>query len=100
MKQSINTSNGHNFDDLAPKFQRKIYGGIKGRVRLAVLKDLAQFLPRAFDKTNIRPLRILDAGGGYGPFSLYLAQIGHHVTLCDISTKMLEKARQLIEQKN
>ena len=30
-----------NFDDLAPRFQRKVYGGIKGQIRLAVLeKDL------------------------------------------------------------
>ncbi len=99
MKQS-NKSNGQNFDDLAPKFQRKIYGGLKGRLRLAVLEnDLAQFLPEAFDKPTHKPLRILDAGSGYGPFSLQLAQMGHHVTLCDISKKMLGRAAQQISEK-
>ncbi|MCF6246567.1 MAG: methyltransferase domain-containing protein [Desulfobacula sp.] len=100
MKQSKKNYNGRNFDDLAPKFQRKIYGGFKGRVRLAVLqKDLSQFLPRIFDNPNRRPLRVLDAGGGYGPYSLQLAQMGHHVTLCDISGKMLEKAAQRVSKK-
>lgn len=94
---------GRNFDDLAPKFSKKVYGSIKGRVRLAVLKnDLARFFPcavRPVDDTRT-PLHILDAGSGYGPFSLKLAELGHCITLCDISAKMLEKADRDIMQKN
>ncbi|MFH2058073.1 MAG: methyltransferase domain-containing protein [Pseudomonadota bacterium] len=100
---AINPSSDKNFDDLAFKFQKKIYGHLKGRIRLAVLKnDLAQFYPIALQPSTLKnghhaPLRILDAGSGYGPFSLNLARMGHHVTLCDISLKMLEIARQEIE---
>jgi S-adenosylmethionine-dependent methyltransferase len=91
---------GKNFDDLADKFQHKVYGGLKGDIRLAVLeKDLSQFFPSAVTKPGKTgsPLHILDAGGGYGPFSLELARLGHHVTLCDISARMLEKAEQRIK---
>ena len=46
-----------------------------------------------------RPLRILDAGGGFGFFSQKLAALGHQVVLCDLSADMLdEAARQLAEQ--
>ncbi|MCG8614623.1 MAG: methyltransferase domain-containing protein [Desulfobacterales bacterium] len=87
-----------NFDDLAPKFRRKVYGGLKGQIRLAVLeKDLGEFFPRALADAGDRPLNVLDAGGGYGPFSLGLARLGHHITLCDISTEMLDIARERFE---
>jgi tRNA 5-carboxymethoxyuridine methyltransferase len=83
-----------NFDDLAPRFQRKIYGGLKGRIRLAVLeKDLEEFYPRALLPAQGQPLNILDAGGGSAPFSIGLANLGHHITLCDLSENMLEQAR-------
>lgn len=79
-----------NFDDLAEKFQRKIYGGLKGRVRLAVLqRDLENILPSIPAGNS---LRILDAGSGQGALSLRFAQMGHQITLCDISEKMLELA--------
>jgi len=90
---------GRNFDDLAPKFKRKIYGGIKGRIRLAVIKrDLTLFCPGAL--VNRSPMKILDAGSGYGPFSLELARLGHGITLCDLSEKMLDMARDTIEREN
>lgn len=82
-----------NFDDLAPRFQRKVYGGAKGRIRLAVLeKDFQEFFPAAVEEAGERPLRILDAGGGTGPFSMELARLGHEVTICDLSRKMLDQA--------
>ncbi len=83
-----------NFDDLAPRFQRKVYGGLKGRIRLAVLeKDLKEFYPQALLPADQgRPLNILDAGGGSGPFSIGLAKLGHRITLCDLSKKMLAQA--------
>ncbi len=82
-----------NFDDTAHRFKHNIYGGMKGRIRLEVLqRDLA---PHLTDK----PLSILDAGGGQGQFSLPLAEQGHHLTLCDISEKMLQHAQDTIDER-
>ncbi len=84
-----------NFDDLAPRFRRKVYGGLKGQIRLAVLeKDLREFYPPAMAPADDKSLNILDAGGGYGPFSLGLARLGHEITLCDLSANMLDLARE------
>lgn len=48
-----------NFDDIADKFSRNIYGTAKGKIRQAVIwDDLQQLLTQLPD----RPLRILDAG--------------------------------------
>ncbi|MCB1649225.1 MAG: methyltransferase domain-containing protein [Pseudomonadales bacterium] len=88
----VSLDTDRNFDDLAPRFARNIYGGLKGEIRLAVLRrdfQDCQALATAGGKT----LRILDAGGGQGQFSLQLAAQGHEVTLCDISTQMLQLAR-------
>jgi ubiquinone/menaquinone biosynthesis C-methylase UbiE len=41
-----------------------------------------------------RDARMLDAAGGTGRISLPLAKMGYSVTLCDISPRMLEVARQ------
>lgn len=96
-----NMNKDRNFDDLAPRFQRNIYGGLKGRIRLAVLEnDFQEFFPQALLPANGLPLRILDAGGGRGPFSLPLAELGHHVTLCDLSAEMLKLAKAEITEKN
>jgi S-adenosylmethionine-dependent methyltransferase len=91
--KDIDMTSDRNFDDLAPRFQRKVYGGLKGQLRLAVLeKDLKDFYPRALLPAQDRPLNILDAGGGTAPFSIDLAKLGHRVTLCDLSKKMLAQA--------
>ena len=78
-----------NFDDMAEKFSRNIYGTTKGRIRQAVLgqdlHDLLQTLPQ-------RPLRILDAGGGEGQMACELAALGHKVLLCDLSGEMIRRA--------
>lgn len=86
-----------NFDDLAARFQRNIYGGLKGRIRLAVLqRDFARhwhhapFVPGTPHEPS---LRVLDAGGGQGHFSMQFAQAGHDLVLCDISERMLELAK-------
>jgi S-adenosylmethionine-dependent methyltransferase len=80
-----------NFDDIADKLTNKIYGTIKGKIRLAVLqRDLDRWL--ALD--GGQPLNILDAGGGVGQFSSLLACKGHRITFCDISEKMIGKARE------
>lgn len=76
-----------NFDDLAGRFSDRIYNTDKGRLRLEILKeDLAEIAAgKAID--------IWDAGCGLGQISLWLAQHGHRLTLCDISAKLLDKAR-------
>ena len=45
------------------------------------------------------PFRILDAGGGGGKYGVRMAELGHHVTVLDISPGMLEKARALFTKK-
>lgn len=79
-----------NFDDLAPRFARNVYGGLKGELRLAVLqRDFDQYLASALAGPA---LEVLDAGGGQGQFGLSLpAQ--HRLTLCDISGEMLALAQ-------
>lgn len=80
-----------NFDDIACHFEKKVYGGLKGQIRLAVLSKDLGLLQGVFGG---RPLRILDIGAGLGQISLKLAQKGHHCTLTDISSAMLDKALQ------
>lgn len=76
------------FDELAVRFAEKIYGGIKGDLRLAVLQaDLQAILSN-------KPLRILDIGAGLGHISLWLANQGHAVTVTEPSETMLRQARQ------
>ena len=84
-----------NFDDLAQRFQKYIYGGLKGEIRLAVLeRDFREhfFYAPFNEKISVKPLRILDAGGGQGLFALRFAQAGHVVVICDISVEMLKLA--------
>ncbi|WP_288130108.1 methyltransferase domain-containing protein [Microbulbifer sp.] len=79
-----------NFDDLAHRFKDRIYGGLKGDIRLAVLnRDLAPLLA-----AGGRPLTVVDAGGGQGQFALDLAGAGHRVWITDISEAMLALAEQ------
>lgn len=80
-----------NFDDLAEHFQRRIYGGLKGDIRLAVLwRDLEQgVLSRPTP-----PLRVLDIGAGFSQIAIKLAKSGHQVVVNDISGIMLEMARE------
>lgn len=88
------TANDRNFDDIAEHFAHKVYGGLKGQIRLAVLKrDLADVIAR-LSATLGRPLRVLDVGAGLGQVSLALAKEGHDCTLTDISSVMLEHAQE------
>lgn len=81
-----------NFDDLYERFETKIYDTVKGEWRLKLLKqDLERF-------TEIEQMNIWDAGCGQGQISLWLAQFGHQLSLCDISTKMLTTTKQAFQQ--
>ncbi|HGG60631.1 MAG TPA: methyltransferase domain-containing protein [Gammaproteobacteria bacterium] len=77
-----------NFDDLADKFEKSIYGGLKGRLRLLVLERDLEALP------GDAPARILDAGCGTAVFSAGFAARGREVVACDISETMLARARE------
>jgi S-adenosylmethionine-dependent methyltransferase len=90
----INTdANDRNFDDLADKFERKVYGGLKGDIRLAVIwRDLLSLVPQISYSSH---LRILDIGAGLGQLGVRLAALGHRVDYNDISQKMMTKAKQL-----
>lgn len=84
-----------NFDDIAEKFARNIYGTTKGQLRQAILwQDLDQLL----DVLPQRSLRVLDAGGGEGQTAIRMAQRGHQVTLCDLSSEMLTRAQRASQE--
>lgn len=86
-----------NFDDIAEKFARNIYGTTKGQLRQAILwQDLDRLLPTL----PPRALRVLDAGGGEGQTAIRMARRGHHVTLCDLSAEMLARAQQASAQQD
>jgi S-adenosylmethionine-dependent methyltransferase len=96
MAKESNTQD-RNFDSLAKRFQKNIYGGLKGQIRLAVLnRDCALHLPIAPFGVAAETWRVLDAGGGQGQFSLRLAQAGHAVVICDISAEMLKLAHEQV----
>ena len=61
------TGQDRNFDDLAKRFKKNIYGGLKGDIRLAVLeRDCAAYLHIAPFNISAECWTILDAGGGQG----------------------------------
>ena len=83
-----------NFDDISAHFEKKIYGGLKGEIRLAVLRHDIFGWVKSWQQTHNRPLRVLDVGAGLAQISIELAKDGHDVTINDISGNMLEIAKQ------
>ncbi|KJY83142.1 SAM-dependent methyltransferase [Vibrio galatheae] len=82
-----------NFDDIAHKFAKNIYGSDKGEIRQVIVwEDLQQILNTV--KGPKQQLNVLDAGGGLAQMSQKLAKLGHHVALCDLSSEMLLLAEQ------
>jgi len=85
-----------NFDDLAERFQKNVYGGLKGDIRLAILwRDLEQQIPQIHGEKS---LRILDVGTGLGQLAIRLAKLGHLVVVNDISVEMLAIAKASAEK--
>lgn len=81
------------FDAIADHFEKKVYGGLKGDIRLAVLRrDIFDYTAQ-MSKELGRPLRILDVGAGLAQIAIELAAQGHSVVINDISANMLEKAK-------
>lgn len=80
------------FNDLAERFERKIYGSKKGDLRLQLLwEDMLTALP---ELQAGKKLRVLDAGGGLGQMSAKLAALGHEVVLVEPAAPMLARAQQ------
>lgn len=79
------------FDGLSGRFQHKIYDDPRGSIRLNILQDDLAPLVTPKEPTST-PLRILDAGGGLGQMSIWLARQGHRVTLVEPSEEMLQRA--------
>ena len=77
-----------NFDLLAERFERRVYGGLKGAIRLAVLRrDLhAVMQPGTL-------LDVLDIGAGLGQLSIELAGHGHRVVYNELSGQMMTRAQ-------
>ena len=83
-----------NFDDLADRFARNIYGTKKGMIRLALLsEDFRTHLPELYDGSRV--MEVLDAGCGMAQMGCDLAGAGHKVHFCDISSRMLSLAGDL-----
>lgn len=92
-----NSTHDRNFDDLAEKFCRNIYGSSKGKLRQAVVnQDLENWYQQA-SKTHTTALHIVEAGGGDGRLAVEWAKRGHLVTFCDLSIEMVNRAKQLAE---
>lgn len=78
--------------------KKKVYGGLKGEIRLAVLRrDIVEYSTQMSEALG-RPLRILDVGAGLAQIAIELATQGHSVVINDISANMLEKAKANAEQ--
>lgn len=106
-----------NFDGIALKFAKNIYDTDKGRIRQFIIwQDLQLALNAIYsnaiysntispntvfsEATNskLKPLHILDAGGGLAQLSQKLAKLGHQISLCDLSLEMLQQAKIDIAQ--
>ncbi|WP_117233779.1 tRNA uridine 5-oxyacetic acid(34) methyltransferase CmoM [Vibrio maerlii] len=92
-----------NFDDIAHKFAKNIYGSDKGGIRQTIVwEELSDALTElgvsSIDTHDGKPLELLDAGGGLAQVSQKIAKLGHNVSLCDLSSEMLQLAKQDIEK--
>lgn len=86
------TAEDQNFDGLVEHFEKKIYGSMKGRLRLKLIK--AELCAQISDLKEGN-LRILDIAGGLGQIAIWLAKMGHQVTVADISSEMIQRSQQL-----
>ena len=87
-----------NFDKLAERFTRRLYGKPKGQIRLQLVRD------GLLEDSNVvkspKPLRVLDMGCGLGQMAELISSYGHEVFACDTSSVMIESARQRITAEN
>jgi len=93
VEHSPNKAGDRNFDDLAQRFAHRVYGGLKGEIRLAVLwRDIEQCI-QPLERQG-KTLSVLDVGGGLGQLAIRLAMRGHNVVFNDISATMMQHARE------
>jgi S-adenosylmethionine-dependent methyltransferase len=98
MKENNEVRSDRSFDAIADHFEKKVYGGLKGEIRLAVLRrDIFDYTAQ-ITKNLGRPLRILDVGAGLAQIAIDLAAQGHKVVVNDISENMLAKAKNNFEK--
>jgi S-adenosylmethionine-dependent methyltransferase len=108
-----NNRQDQNFDKFAAKFEKNIYGSTKGRLRHELIVhhlhdcvplvgiSLQESAPSQIDALSqkdalsqrVMPLQILDAGGGTGVMTEVMLNLGHEVTLSDISAQILSLAK-------
>ncbi len=87
-----------NFDQLAERFTRRLYGKPKGQIRLQLVSE--GLLEDCAAIATTTPLRVLDMGCGLGQMTELLSSYGHTVVACDTSAVMLESAKQRIAATN
>lgn len=81
-----------NFDGIANKFDRNIYGTTKGKLR-------HQLLLFYLSEVLTMPAKdVLDAGAGTGMMAKEFAQRGHNVSLLDLSSEALGIARERLRE--
>ena len=86
-----------NFDNLSSRFRKNIYDSAKGQIRLQILwRDIVEAIPEVEEGG----LSILDVGAGQGNFALELVKKNNNLTLCDLSSEMLNEARTLFSEHN
>lgn len=78
------------FDKFADKFEKNIYGSTKGRLRHELL---VHYLHNHISLVG-KSLEVLDAGGGTGVMTEVMLDLGHKVTLSDMSLDVLSLAKQ------
>lgn len=80
-----------NFDPLAERFSKNIYGSLKGRIRQTLLETL---YPTYVPELQKPDLSVLDAGGGLGQMTLWLLGMGHRVEYFDVSGDLVAQVQQ------
>jgi S-adenosylmethionine-dependent methyltransferase len=85
-----NNKQDQSFDKFADKFEKNIYGSTKGQLRHELL------VHHLHDCISLEalPIEVLDAGGGTGVMSEMMLNLGHKVTLSDISSDVLSLAKK------
>lgn len=84
-KEAERTKKWNNVADRYDEWYKTFEGAVENYVDLELLK---KYLPKN------KNAKILDAAGGTGRITLPLAKMGYSVTLCDISSRMLDVAKQ------
>jgi len=88
-----------NFDGLTERFQQRIYGSAKGRIREQLLwQQLTAHCTLINDSST--PLSVLDAAGGLAQMSVRVVAKNHLLHYNDISVEMVAHAREALKDYN